>query len=120
MSDLVEYIGPWADASTVRDYLHIDDAVLGRRLENREILGCRFRDNRVYFPIRQFQSGQVIEDLKYVLDVLATGIDSPRTWATWLAGIPGDDMITNWEHLRAGRLDLVLTEARRDAERWNH
>lgn len=121
MSDLAEYRGPWADASAVRDYLRINDAELSRRLENREILGCQFRDREVYyFPTRQFQNGRVVEGLKEVLDVLATGISSPQTWATWLAGMPDDDETTNWELMRTARLDRVLIEARRDAYRWSH
>ncbi|GHD46854.1 hypothetical protein D9V29_09230 [Mycetocola manganoxydans] len=114
----VEYAGPWIGAQRVQDLLHIDTPELARRLANREILGCVFRSGNTFFPSRQFLNGGVVPGLKDVLDLLMEGDPDRETCVLWLAGSPGDG-ISNWDHLRAGRLQLVLKEAQRDASRWN-
>lgn len=118
MSEWVDYVGPFASTQDVREYLHIDQIELDRRLANHELFGLTFSDGSTYLPTRQFQHGRVVEGLRDVLEILATGPFDATTWATWMAGNPGDG-ITHWERLRAGELNLVLTEARRDVGRWN-
>lgn len=119
MSELVEYAGPWIDSETVQGLLGIDSEELARQLIHREMIGCVFLSGRTYFPAKQLMNGRVVDGLHEVLEVLASGDDDPETWAVWMAGSPADDGITNWERLRAGRLDLVLTTARRHASRWS-
>lgn len=115
----VDHAGPWASSETVQEYLHIDSDELARLLANHEILGCSFSDRKTYFPLRGFLDGRLVDGLGEVLAVLASGPTNAQTWATWLAGSPRDDGVSHWEHLRAGRLDEVLLEARRDVARWN-
>jgi hypothetical protein len=98
--------------------LHITEDQLEQLVERSQILGVRFNDNRRYFPTRQFDRGRVLSGLPAVLEVLAAGPTDEQTWATWLAG-PVDGENTGWELLRVGRLEMLLTEARRDVWRWN-
>jgi hypothetical protein len=118
-SKLVDYAGPWATSSTVCEYLGITAHQLEQLVERRQILGVRFIDNRRYFPVRQFHEGRILGGLPEVLEVLGAGPFGEMTWATWLAG-RADRKMTGWEHLRAGHLEMLLTEARRDVSRWNH
>jgi hypothetical protein len=117
-SKLVDFAGPWAGLTTVCEYLGITEQQLEQLVEQRQVLGILFRDHRRYFPTRQFHQGQVLEGLPAVLEVLAVGPANEQTWATWLAA-PIDGEITGWDLLRAGQLDMLLTEARHDVWRWN-
>lgn len=109
--------GPWASLQEVRKYLGLAaDSEVERMVEQRELLGCNFRDHQLYFPIRQFVDHTVVVGLNDVLIILGSGIASPQVWATWMAAAP--DGITAWEQLRKGDIDAVIADARRDASRW--
>jgi hypothetical protein len=114
----VEYAGPWTDLPAVCEYLNVTADEVQRMVDQRRLLGCEFRDNKLYFPTRQFMNHGVVNGLSDVLDALAAGIDSPQVWATWMAALP-EDGVSAWELLRTGRLQDVLVEARRDASRWS-
>jgi hypothetical protein len=108
--------GPWASLQEVREYLGLaTDSEVERMVDQRELLGCRFRDRKMYLPIRQFANHTVVAGLNDVLNILASGIASPQVWATWMAAAP--DGITAWEQLRIGNVDTVILDARRDASR---
>lgn len=89
-------------------------------LADHEILGCEFASGNVFFPTRQFNHGRVVDGLVDVLAVFAAGGTHPETCALWLAGPTGGVGPTGWENLSAGRLELVMTEVRRDVYRWTH
>ena len=111
MSELMEVFGPWAGIRQVCHYLNIDPSELARRTANGEILAREFDNGSVFYPTPQFLQGQVIDGLKAVLDVLATrGVDQDHV-RLWLANSSGD-LPSYWDHLRAGRLELVLDAAR--------
>ncbi|MFU8946166.1 hypothetical protein ACLRGF_05460 [Mycetocola zhadangensis] len=115
----VQYAGPWADLGTVCKYLSKTPEGVVRMVENFELLGCKFNDAKVYFPVRQFADHTVVDGLGEVLRVLNTGISSPKVWSTWLAGPGPDGQQTIWDALRDGRKREVLIEAAHDAARWS-
>jgi hypothetical protein len=84
-----------------------------------ELLGAEFSDANLYFPVRQFSAGTVVDGLGEVLRVLNTGISSRKVWATWLAGPGPNDQQTIWDALRDGRKKEVLIEAAHEAARWS-
>lgn len=115
----VEYAEPWADSPTVRRYLGRTSTEITRMVDDLELWGAEFSDGNVYFPVRQFSGGTVVDGLSEVLRVLKSGIPSPQVWATWLAGPGPDDSQTIWDALRGdGREAEVLIEAKHDAPRW--
>lgn len=80
-------------------------------------------DGTLLYPVFQVWSGQVIDGLGAVLQVLSTGTAGRWTWAQWLntavddeSGTPSPTAI---EQLRAGRLDEVLRDARHTAWSWS-
>lgn len=113
-----EYAGPWADSPTVRSYLGRTSTEIARMVDDLELLGAEFSDSNVYFPVRQFSDGTVVDGLRDVLRVLKSGIRSPQVWATWLTGPGPDNSQTIWDALREGRKAEVLIEAEHDAGRW--
>jgi hypothetical protein len=123
----VEYVGPWADIHEAAKHLRVSPSEVSARVERRELLGMRFADGDLYLPVRQFfGNGRIVPGLREVLDELATGIDSPEVWATWLAA-PAEPMLggegdhpTGLDLLTAGEVKTVLLEASRDASIWHH
>lgn len=119
---LTEYAGPWADTAAVQHHLGgISRQAVHKRVSAQKLLACKFRDGALYYPTRQFTAHGVVAGLPEVLTVLATGTDSPQTWAAWLAGPmePGaDGSRTWWDALADGDVEAVVSEARRDASRW--
>lgn len=120
-----DHVGPWTDIHEAARHLRVSPSRILARVERRELLGMRFGDGELYLPVRQFLgSGRVVPGLREVLDELATGIDSPQVWGTWLACPAGPmlagegDHPTGWDLLAAGEVEMVLLEARRDASRW--
>jgi len=127
----LDYAGPWADTPTVREYLgNKSRQAISRRVATRTLLGVKFNDDNLYYPVRQFVNHSVVPGLKDVLDELSKGVASPKVWSTWLAGpalvasaedaelLVEVDGRTWWDELAAGNVDTVLAEARRDAARW--
>jgi hypothetical protein len=65
--------GPWASLQAVREYLGLTaDSEVERMVDQRELLGCRFRDHQLYFPIGQFVDHTVVAGLNDVLTILAS------------------------------------------------
>lgn len=113
----VEVAGPWASLQAVSEYLHLSEDEVEAKVNRRELLACKFRDGHLYFPTRQLVNGSIVKGLPEVLDALARGIDSPQVWSTWMAGTL-EGGTSAWEQLRAGRVEGVLSEVSRDADRW--
>lgn len=121
----VEHVGPWTDIHVAARHLRVSPAEVLARVVRRELLGMRFADGELYLPIRQFvENGRVVPGLREVLDELATGIESPEAWGTWLAAPAGPmlagegEQPTGWDHLAAGEIETLLREARQDASLW--
>lgn len=112
--------GPFYETATLVEWLGVSKQLLCERVSKRELLAVQDSAGRSYYPDRQFaEDGTVVPGLREVLDALATGAQTPWTWALWLAGtsraLSGQ---TAGDALKNGDTDLVLQAAWRDAARW--
>ncbi len=112
-----EIVGPCHTASSMARALGWTEAQVLQASEDLRLLAVRTSDGVLLYPAFQLFNGRVVGGLQEVLRVLATGTAGHWTWAQFLnvrlAG--GEAQI---QGLRAGRLQDVLRDARREAAAW--
>jgi len=112
-------IGPVYTSRGLQEWLGITRQAISQHAQNRRILRLTTADGVSVFPSFQFGSnGERLPHLKEVLDTLATGIDDPWIWATWL-NTPDNKSRTHAELLRSSDWRSVHEQAREDAAAWS-
>jgi len=112
-------VGPVYTSSGLQKWLGITRQAVSQHAQHRRFLRLLTADDVSVFPAFQFsERGQYLPHLKDVLDILATGIDDPWTWATWL-NTADDEGQTFAEKLWAGQWEQVCDQAREDANAWS-
>jgi len=111
-------VGPVYTSQGLQRWLGISRQAINQHVQGRRILRLTTTDGVSVFPSFQFDSnGGRLPHLSDVLDVLATGVDDPWTWASWL-NAPDKAGLTNAARLRNGDWELVRESASEDAAAW--
>lgn len=114
-NSLDKRIGPFHDSKAVAALLGVSRASVYRRIKRQEILSLKTSDNKLLFPIWQFDTGgEVPEQLSKVLAAMDPGLDDAWGDALWLdspaAFLGGDRPI---DRIKQGNIDEVLPVAAR-------
>lgn len=114
-NSLDERIGPFYDTKTVAERLKRSRSTVYRLMARREILGLRTSDNKLLFPIWQFDTdGEVPKRLSEVLAAMDPGLNDGWGDALWLFSPAAFlDVDRPIDRIRQGDLDEVLSVATR-------
>lgn len=116
-----EIIGPCYTTSSMARALGWTEDEVFRAGDSLHLLALTTSDGTVLYPAFRLEDGLPVAGLRDVLLVLQTGTTGRWTWAQWL-NTPLDSKDpprAAIDALRAGHLDDVLLEARRDAWSWS-
>jgi len=112
-------VGPVYTTASLRRWLGMSRQAINQHVKEHRILRLVTSDNRSVYPSFQFDAaGGRLPHLRDILDVLATGVDDPWAWASWLNS-PDSHGDTNVQHLFNGDWQLVLDDAKETAIAWN-
>ena len=117
--ELARAVGPCFRSQGLQKWLGISRQALNQHVQARRILRLVTSDGVSIYPGFQFDNnGERLPHLKDVLDILATGINDPWTWAMWLT-TPDDGGVTSATQLRNGEWKKVFDDAMEDAAAWS-
>lgn len=116
-------IGPFYTTASLTALRNVSREAIRQASARGDILRLWTSDAKAVYPAFQFgPKGELLPNLRAVLNVLAQGHDDPWLWAQWLGGresqAAGLAPKTNADLLRAGQTSLVLDRARRAAAAW--
>jgi hypothetical protein len=114
-------IGPFYDTTSLATWRGVTRQAIHKASQKRDLLGLKIGDGTRIFPSFQFgASGTPLPHLREVLDLLdRDGID-PWGSALWLNTVADEfGGTTAAQALRDGRVQPVLTAARRAANAWH-
>ena len=114
-----QVIGPVYSSAGLQRWLGITRQAISQHVASNRILRLTTADDVHVFPAFQFSAaGARLPHLKDILEILATGIPDPWTWATWL-NAPDADRVTNAERMRLGNWQFVAQLALADSGAWS-
>ena len=112
-------IGPVYTSAGLQRWLGITRQAISQHVAGNRILRLTTADGVSVFPAFQFNAtGDRLPHLKEILEILASGIPDPWTWATWLNTV-GADHVTNAERMRRGEWQLVAQLALEHSGAWS-
>jgi hypothetical protein len=113
-------VGPALTAASFCDVLGVDAMTLRHLVATDHVLELiTTRGDPVYLRAQLDADGSPAPGLPDVIAELATGVEDPWTWATWLMARTSARRGRNaFEQLHAGHVDEVVCEACRTAWAW--
>jgi hypothetical protein len=114
------HVGPFYDADGVLVLLRTTGAALQQMVETDAVLAVTTSDGTLLFPTFQFgPHSKLLPGLQQIAGILRPFSDDNWDIALWLATpVPQFGDRPAADSLHSGDIDIVLSEAQRDASRW--